>query len=34
VAIAGMRIQRVMSYLAITFVVSLVIYAVELWLIP
>jgi hypothetical protein len=30
VAIAGMRIQRVMSYLAITFVVSLVIYAVEL----
>jgi short-chain fatty acids transporter len=34
VAIAGIRIQRVMGYTAITFVVSLVIYAVALWLIP
>jgi short-chain fatty acids transporter len=34
VAIAGIRIQRVMGYTAITFVVSLVIYAMALWLIP
>jgi len=34
VAIAGIRIQRVMGYTAITFVVSLVIYALALWLIP
>ncbi|PXW23450.1 short-chain fatty acid transporter [Paraburkholderia caballeronis] len=34
VAIAGIRIQRVMGYTAITFVVSLVIYAAALWLIP
>jgi short-chain fatty acids transporter len=34
VAIAGIRIQRVMGYTAITFVVSLVIYATALWLIP
>jgi short-chain fatty acids transporter len=34
VAIAGIRIQRVMGYTAITFAVSLVIYAVALWLIP
>jgi len=34
VAIAGIKIQRVMGYTAITFVVSLVIYAAALWLIP
>jgi short-chain fatty acids transporter len=34
VAIAGIRIQRVMGYTAITFAVSLVIYAAALWLIP
>jgi len=34
VAIAGIRIQRVMGYTAITFVVSLIIYATALWLIP
>jgi short-chain fatty acids transporter len=34
VAIAGIRIQRVMGYTAITFAVSLVIYGVALWLIP
>ncbi|MGF6568298.1 short-chain fatty acids transporter [Paraburkholderia fungorum] len=34
VAIAGIRIQRVMGYTAITFVVSLVIYAAALWLVP
>ena len=34
VAIAGIKIQRVMGYTAVTFVVSLVIYAVALWLIP
>nr|WP_243751347.1 TIGR00366 family protein [Paraburkholderia sp. BL10I2N1] len=34
VAIAGIRIQRVMGYTAITFVVSLVIYASPLWLVP
>ena len=34
VAIAGIRIQRVMGYTAITFVVSIVIYALSLWLIP
>jgi len=34
VAIAGLRIQRVMGYTAITFAVSLVIYAAALWLIP
>jgi short-chain fatty acids transporter len=34
VAIAGIRIQRVMGYTAITFVVSLIIYAAALWLIP
>jgi short-chain fatty acids transporter len=34
VAIAGIRIQRVMGYTAITFLVSLVIYAVSLWLVP
>ena len=34
VAIAGIRIQRVMGYTAITFVVSLMIYAAALWLIP
>ncbi len=34
VAIAGIRIQRVMGYTAVTFVVSLVIYAVALWLVP
>ncbi|CAD6556802.1 TIGR00366 family protein [Paraburkholderia metrosideri] len=34
VAIAGIRIQRVMGYTAITFAVSLVIYAGALWLIP
>jgi len=34
VAIAGIRIQRVMGYTAVTFAVSLVIYAVALWLIP
>lgn len=34
VAIAGIRIQRVMGYTAITFVVSLIIYALALWLIP
>ncbi|MFM0228126.1 TIGR00366 family protein [Paraburkholderia dipogonis] len=34
VAIAGVRVQRVMGYTAITFAVSLVIYAVTLWLIP
>jgi len=34
VAIAGIRIQRVMGYTAITFVVSLLIYAAALWLIP
>ena len=34
VAIAGIRIQRVMGYTAVTFVVSLVIYAAALWLIP
>ena len=33
VAIAGIRIQRVMGYTAVTFVVSLVIYALALWLI-
>jgi short-chain fatty acids transporter len=32
VAIAGIRIQRVMGYTAITFAVSLVIYAGSLWL--
>ena len=34
VAIAGIRIQRVMGYTAVTFVVSLVIYVAALWLIP
>jgi len=34
VAIAGIKIQRVMGYTAVTFVVSLVIYALALWLIP
>jgi short-chain fatty acids transporter len=34
VAIAGVRIQRVMGYTAITFAVSLVIYSLSLWLIP
>ena len=34
VAIAGIRIQRVMGYTAVTFAVSLVIYGVALWLIP
>lgn len=34
VAIAGIRIQRVMGYTAVTFVVSLVIYAVALVLVP
>ncbi|MFM0171165.1 hypothetical protein [Paraburkholderia sediminicola] len=34
VAIAGIRIQRVMGCTAITFVVSLVIYAAAVWLIP
>jgi len=34
VAIAGIRIQRVMGYTAVTFVVSLLIYAAALWLIP
>ncbi|HVE07939.1 MAG TPA: TIGR00366 family protein [Paraburkholderia sp.] len=34
VAIAGIRIQRVMGYTAVTFVVSLVLYALALWLIP
>jgi len=34
VAIAGLRIQRVMGYTAVTFVVSLVIYAAALWLVP
>ncbi len=34
VAIAGIRLQRVMGYTAITFAVSLVIYAAALWLIP
>jgi short-chain fatty acids transporter len=34
VAIAGIKIQRVMGYTAVTFVVSLVIYAAALWLIP
>ncbi|WP_232833459.1 TIGR00366 family protein [Paraburkholderia kururiensis] len=34
VAIAGIRIQRVMGYTAVTFAVSLVIYAAALWLIP
>lgn len=34
VAIAGIRIQRVMGYTAVTFIVSLVIYAAALWLVP
>lgn len=34
VAIAGIRIQRVMGYTAVTFAVSLVIYALALWLVP
>ncbi len=34
VAIAGIRIQRVMGYTAVTFVVSLAIYALALWLVP
>lgn len=34
VAVAGIRIQRVMGYTAVTFLVSLVIYALGLWLIP
>ncbi|WP_414448110.1 TIGR00366 family protein [Burkholderia sp. 22PA0099] len=34
VAIAGIRIQRVMGYTAVTFAVSLVVYAVALWLVP
>ncbi|MEA3121020.1 MAG: short-chain fatty acid transporter, partial [Paraburkholderia sp.] len=34
VAIAGIKIQRVMGYTAVTFVVSLVIYAGALWLLP
>ena len=34
VAIAGIRIQRVIGYTAITFVVSLIIYFAALWLIP
>jgi short-chain fatty acids transporter len=34
VAVAGIKIQRVMGYTAVTFVVSLVIYAAALWLIP
>ena len=34
VAIAGIKIQRVMGYTAITFVISLMIYAVSLWLLP
>jgi short-chain fatty acids transporter len=33
VAIAGIRIERVMGYTALTFAVSLVVYAVSLWLI-
>jgi len=34
VAIAGIRIQRVMGYTAVTFVVTLIVYAVALWLVP
>jgi short-chain fatty acids transporter len=34
VAIAGIRIQRVMGYTAITFAVSLMIHALCLWLVP
>ncbi|WP_144107074.1 TIGR00366 family protein [Paraburkholderia sp. BCC1886] len=34
VAIAGIRIQRVMGYTAVTFVVSLIVYALSLWLVP
>ena len=34
VAMAGIRIQKVMGYTAITFLVSLVIYAAALLLIP
>ncbi len=34
VAIAGVRIQRVMGYTAVTFAVSFVIYALSLWLVP
>jgi short-chain fatty acids transporter len=34
VAIAGIRIQRVMGYTAVTFAVSLIIYGAALWLIP
>ncbi len=34
VAIAGIRIQRVMGYTAVTFAVSLVIYGTALWLMP
>jgi short-chain fatty acids transporter len=34
VAIAGIRIQRVMGYTAITFAVSLLLYSLSLWLIP
>jgi short-chain fatty acids transporter len=34
VAVAGIKIQKVMGYTAVTFVVSLVIYAAALWLIP
>jgi short-chain fatty acids transporter len=34
VAIAGIRIQRVMGYTAVTFMVSFVVYAVALWLVP
>ncbi|MFM0172036.1 TIGR00366 family protein [Paraburkholderia sediminicola] len=34
VAIAGIRIQRVMGYTAVTFVVSLFVYGIALWLVP
>jgi short-chain fatty acids transporter len=34
VAIAGIRIQRVMGYTAVTFAVSIIIYAVALYLLP
>lgn len=34
VAMAGIRIQRLMGYTAITFVVTLMIYIGALWLVP
>ncbi|MGF6770699.1 short-chain fatty acids transporter [Paraburkholderia sp. GAS199] len=34
VAIAGIRIQRVMAYTAVTFLVSLFVYGLALWLVP